>query len=318
MKTTLIILTALASTLAVQVGWAAPQPYDKVFVPLRGTINSVGSDTLANLMSFWSEDFKKFYPWVTIQIQAAGSSTAPPALTEGNSNFGPMSREMKDNEVDAFQGRHGYKPTAVPVAIDALSVYVHKDNPIKQLSLPQVDALFSSTRRCGASRRISNWGQAGLTGSWTSRRIQLFGRNSVSGTYGYFKDVALCKGDYSTRVNEQPGSSSVVQSVGNTLGGIGYSGFGYLTSAVRVVPLSKTDGGPAYQPSSENAANGNYPLARILYVYVNKQPGQDLPRLEQEFLKFILSTEGQAIVEKDGFVPLSDGQISQAKRELGI
>jgi len=175
---------------------------------VSGNLSSVGSDTLANLMTLWAEEYKRFYPNVNIQIQAAGSSTAPPALTEGTSSLGPMSRKMKDEELASFEEKFGYKPTAVPVAIDALAVYVHKDNPIKGMSIEQVDAVFSSTRTCGGLADVDTWGDLGLEGNWTKRDVQLYGRNSVSGTYGYFKKKALCKGDFKSNVNEQPGSAS--------------------------------------------------------------------------------------------------------------
>ena len=191
---------------------------------ISGNLSSVGSDTLANMMTLWVEEFRRIYLGVKVEVQAAGSSTAPPALTEGASDLGPMSRMMKDKEIAAFEKKFGYKPTAVPVAIDALAVYVHKDNPIKGLSLPQVDAIFSRNRQCGMNSDAVKWGDLALTGDWSDMKIQLYGRNSASGTYGYFKKVALCKGDYKSTVNEQPGSASVVQSVSNSLNGIGYSG----------------------------------------------------------------------------------------------
>lgn len=271
---------------------------------VSGNLSSVGSDTLANLMTLWAEEYKRVYPNVNIQIQAAGSSTAPPALTEGTSNIGPMSRKMKDKERDAFEKKYGYKPTAIPVAIDALAVYVNKDNPIKGLSIPQVDAIFSSTRKCGYPEDIVNWGQVGLTGAWADRPIQIYGRNSVSGTYGYFKKKALCKGDYKNTVNEQPGSASVVQSVTTSINGIGYSGIGYKTSGVKAVPLTKKEGGEYIPATPDNAVSGKYPLARFLYIYVNKQPNKPLPPLEREFLKMVLSKVGQNIVIKDGYTPL--------------
>ncbi|MCG2633817.1 MAG: phosphate ABC transporter substrate-binding protein PstS family protein [Gammaproteobacteria bacterium] len=271
---------------------------------VSGNLSSVGSDTLANLMTLWAEEFKRLYPNVNIQIQAAGSSTAPPALTEGTSNLGPMSRMMKSNEEEAFETRHGYKPTPVRVAIDALAVYVHKDNPIDGMTIPQVDAVFSSTRKCGADSLVTNWGDLGLTGAWSTRSIQLFGRNSVSGTYGYFKKKALCKGDYKGTVNEQPGSASVVQSVTTSLNSIGYSGIGYKTSGVRAVPLAKKAGGPFIEASADTAATGAYPLSRFLYVYVNKHPNKPLAPLDREFLKLVLSKVGQEVVVKDGYIPL--------------
>ncbi len=271
---------------------------------VSGNLSSVGSDTLANLMTLWAEEFKRIYPNVNVQIQAAGSSTAPPALTEGTSNAGPMSRMMKDKELEAFEAKYGYKPTPIAVAIDALAVFVHKDNPIEGLTIDQVDAVFSSTRTCGGTEDITQWGQLGLKGAWDKRDMQLYGRNSVSGTYGYFKDNALCKGDFKNTVNEQPGSASVVQSVSSSLNGIGYSGIGYTTSSVRAVPLSRSADKPFVAATKENAATGGYPLARFLYVYVNKEPGKPLPPLTREFFKLVLARQGQEVVVKDGYVPL--------------
>ncbi|HMB59847.1 MAG TPA: phosphate ABC transporter substrate-binding protein PstS family protein [Xanthomonadales bacterium] len=310
MKNNIVILLAtLVLLIAYETVWAQTpvdenlKPYEKIS-GVSGNVSSIGSDTLANLMTLWAEEFKRLYPNVNVQIQAAGSSTAPPALTEGTSNLGPMSRLMKDNEIEAFEKRNGYKPTPVAVAIDALAIFVNKDNPIDGLTIQQVDAIFSSTRTCGGEADINTWGQLGLAGPWADRSIQLYGRNSVSGTYGYFKEHALCKGDYRNSVNEQPGSASVVQSVSSSLNGIGYSGIGYTTSSVRTVPLARTAGKPYVEANPQNAINGSYPLARFLYVYVNKEPGRALDPVTIQFLEMVLSRTGQAIVVKDGYIPL--------------
>lgn len=284
---------------------------------VSGNLSSVGSDTLANLMTFWGEEFKKLYPNVNIQIQAAGSSTAPPALTEGTSNLGPMSRQMKDTEIAAFEKKFGYKPTAIPVAIDALAVFVHKDNPVKGLSMQQVDAIFSETRKCKGEFSITNWGSVGLTGDWAKRDMQLYGRNSVSGTYGYFKEHALCKGDFRSNVNEQPGSASVVQSVSTGLNAIGYSGIGYVTSGVKAVPLS-VEGTDYVEATAANAISGDYPLSRYLWVYVNKAPNKPLSPLEREFVRMMLSKQGQMVVDKDGYIPLPASVTAKTLKELGI
>lgn len=295
-------LLASGSVSAVSVDEGVPEY--KAVSGISGNLSSVGSDTLANLMTLWAESFKRSYPNVNIQIQAAGSSTAPPALTEATSNFGPMSRKMKAKEIAAFEDRYGYKPTAIPVAIDALAVYVNKDNPVKGMTIPDVDALFSSTRKCGGDKDITKWGELGLSGNWKNRDIQIYGRNSVSGTYGYFKKKALCKGDFKNNVNEQPGSASVVQSVSTSTNGIGYSGIGYKTSGVRAVPLTKKAGGEFIDATPDNAVSGKYPLSRFLYVYVNKKPNKELAPLDKEFIKLILSKQGQEVVIKDGYIPL--------------
>ncbi len=317
-------VAAFATTLTLSTGVnAAPKidsdiPVYEKTKGVSGNLSSVGSDTLANLMTLWAEEYKRQYPSVNIQIQAAGSSTAPPALTEGTSNLGPMSRKMKDKELEAFENKYGYKPTAIPVAIDALAVYVHKDNPIKGLSIPQLDAIFSSTNKCGNAGSIDAWGLAGLEGAWKARDIQIFGRNSVSGTYGYFKKRALCKGDFKNTVNEQPGSASVVQSVSTSINGIGYSGIGYKTASVRAVPLSKKPAGKMVLATAENAAAGIYPLSRYLYVYVNKAPNKPLSPLEGEFMKMVLSQSGQQVVVKDGYIPLPAKVVSIVRGSVGL
>ena len=284
---------------------------------VSGNLSSIGSDSLNNLMTLWAESFKKQYPNVNIQIQGAGSSTAPPAMEQGTANFGPMSRAMKDNEIQAFEKKHGYKPTAVTVAIDALAVFVHKDNPIKGLSMPFVDAAFSATRKCGYEKEVTKWGQLGVKGALANQNLQLFGRNSVSGTYGYFKETALCKGDFRPNVNEQPGSASVVQSISSTLNAIGYSGIGYKTSSVKAVPLSKK-GGEAFEANEVNALAGKFPLSRFFYVYVNKAPNKPLSPLDAEFIKLVLSKQGQDVVVKDGYIPLPSKVVEKTMKELGL
>jgi phosphate transport system substrate-binding protein len=291
--------------------------YEKVS-GLSGNLSSVGSDTLANMMTFWAEEFKRLYPNVNMQIQAAGSSTAPPALTEGTSNFGPMSRAMKSKEIEAFEKRHGYKPTEVRVAIDALAVFVHKDNPIEGMTIAEVDAIFSSTRLCGAEQQVTRWGDLGLSGSWVNRDLQLYGRNSVSGTYGYFKEIALCDGDFRNNVNEQPGSASVVQSVSTSLNAVGYSGIGYITSGVKTVPLALEEGGDYVDATTESALAGKYPLSRFLYIYVNKHPNKPLDPATAEFVKFMLSKTGQEIVDKDGYIPVPRIVVEQELERLGL
>ncbi len=320
-KQTSLVLTLAAMSLAPlgsQAGKLTVDPSLPAYqttIGISGTLSTVGSDTLANLMSLWAETFNNFYPNVTIQLQAAGSSSAPPALTVGAANLGAMSRNMKDDEIEKFENNYGYKPTAFPVAVDALAVMVNKDNPIKGLSMDQVDAIFSETLKCGASKEIETWGDAGLA-VWAAKKIQLYGRNSVSGTYGYFKEHALCKGDFKSNVNEQPGSASVVQSVTTSVNGIGYSGLGYSTSGIRVLPLARKNSTDYIEPTAENALKGTYPLTRYLFVYVNMKPNQPLPPLEKEFLKMVLSKEGQEIVIKGGYIPLPADVAAKYLNEL--
>ncbi len=276
--------------------------YKPVAGGVSGSIKSVGSDTMNNMMALWGEGFQKFYPNVQIEIEGKGSSTAPPALINGTSTFGPMSRAMKQKEVDKFVSAFGYKPVQLPTSIDMLAVYVNKDNPIKNLTLKQVDGIFSKTRKSG-SEDVTKWGQLGLSGDFTAASVSTYGRNPASGTYGYFKKHALAKGDFKDSVKEQPGSSAVVQGVAKDKFGIGYSGIGYKTADVRAVPLGKT-ADTIFDATPGNAYNGNYPLARPLLLSVNFKPNQKLDPLRAEFIKFIFSKQGQAEVVKDGYLPI--------------
>lgn len=284
---------------------------------VSGNLLSVGSDTLAGMTTLWVEEFKSLYPNINAQVQASGSSTAPPALTEQTAQFGPMSRPMRLRELESFERAHGYKPTALRVAIDAIGIFVHQDNPVEGLNFPQLDAIFSATLRCGAKGFAGNWTDLGIEAGWAKRNIQLFGRNSVSGTYGYFKKNALCGGDFKNRVNEQPGSASVVQSVASTISGIGYSGVGYRVAGVRLVPIAK-EGTNYIQPTRKNIVTGVYPLSRYLYVYVNKHPSRPLSPIEAEFIRFIYSAQGQALVEKDGYVSITREFAQNELSKIGL
>ena len=314
----LVALTLVCIPATAQVKVDDRLPEYKTVQGVSGTIKSVGSDTLNNLMTLWAEAFKKKYPNVKVEIEGKGSSTAPPALIAGASNFGPMSRPMKGAESDEFENRFGYKPVAVRTSIDMVAVYVNKDNPIAKqgLSLPQVDAIFSKTRKGGYATDISTWGDVGLDGAWDSQPMSLYGRNSASGTYGFFKSNALYKGDFKSSVKEQPGSSSVVQGIASDKNGIGYSGYGYKTADVEALPLSRDEGGELVPASADTVAD--YPLARFLLVYVNKQPGKDLDPLRREFIKLIFSQEGQEVVVKDGYLPVSYEIAKQTLAEVGI
>ena len=297
-----LLLTASAGAFAQAVTVDAKLPEYTPVAGVSGNLSSVGSDTLNNCMTLWAEAFQKLYPNVKIQIEGKGSGTAPPALIAGTAQLGPMSRDMKSTESDLFEAKFGYKPTRVRVSIDALAVFVHKDNPLKGVNLEQLDSVFSSTYKRGA-KDVSKWGQLSLEGQWASLPITLYGRNSASGTYGYFKEHVLSKGDYKTTVKEQPGSSAVVQAIATTLGGMGYSGIGYKTSGVRALPVAEK--GTEYQePTYENCLNGKYPIARFLVIYVNKRPNEKLDTLTYELLRFVTSKQGQEIVVKDGFFPL--------------
>lgn len=322
MKTVLKVFTALSLVVALSATAQDNVKVDPAIAKYKktsgisGSVNSIGSDTMNNLMTLWAEAFAKFYPNVKVQVEGKGSSTAPPALIAGTAQFGPMSREMKQEEIDKFEKAYGYKPTAIRTSIDALAVYVNKDNPIKGLTMPQVDAIFSKTRRGGYAQEVTAWDQLSMTDGWAGKPISLYGRNSASGTYGYFKEHALYKGDYKDTVKEQPGSASVVQGVTEDRFGIGYSGIGYVTSGVRAVPLAAKEGAEYYTPTLDNVVSGKYPLARFLYVYINKAPNKPLDPLVREFCKFILTQEGQQVVIKDGYLPLPAKVVAEEFKKL--
>ena len=312
-------IAALAGVLLIGGVAAAQVQLDPGLMPYKaasgvsGNISSVGSDTLNNLMTFWAEQFARYYPNAKVQIEGKGSSTAPPALIGGTAQLGPMSREMKGSEIDQFEQKYGYKPVGLRTSVDALAVFVNKDNPIKCMSLSQVDAVFSKSRRRGAKEDVTTWGQLGLTGEWASRPISLYGRNSASGTYGFFKEHSLKNGDFKDSVKEQPGSASVVQGVTVDRFAMGYSGIGYATAGVRAVPLTEKDGGKCVEATADNSYSGAYPLSRFLFVYINKAPGKPLSPLVREFARLMLSREGQEAVIKDGYFPIP-AQV--AKEEL--
>ena len=293
-------------------------PSYKTVGSLAGQIKSVGSDTMGELMKQWAEGFKGLYPNVTIDADAKGSSTAPTALVEGASQLGPMSRSMEKKEANAFQSKYGYPPASTPVAVDALAIYVNKDNPIQCLTVQQVDQIFSKDHWNSGGINITTWGDAGLTGDWANRPITLFGRNSQSGTHQIFKEIVLYNGEFKNELKEQPGSSEVVQNVAGDKYAIGYSGIGFLNSGVRAVPLAASQGDKCYDTSAESAYGGKYPLARYLYVYFNKNPSQALDPSIEEFLKYVLSKDGQAITIKAGFYPITNSVRMNNLRRLGI
>jgi len=291
-------------------------PKYKKVMGISGNANSIGSDSMNNLMTLWLEEFKKIYPPVNIQIEGKGSSTAPPALVEGTAQFGPMSRAMKAKEIDGFESKYGFKPTAIRTSLDALAVFVHKDNPLNCLSLDEVDAVFSKTRKRNHSNDVTVWSQLGLSGEWSNKPISIFGRNSASGTYGFFKDHVLDKGDFKDNVKEQPGSASVVQGITEDKFAIGYSGIGYKTSGVKTLALSEKKGGTCFDGSYENVISNHYPLSRYLYIYIVKHPTKPLDPLVKEFMKFVLSYEGQQIVIKDGYLPLTPEIVLEELKNL--
>jgi phosphate transport system substrate-binding protein len=316
-----LIATALAANLVAitaAIALDANLPAYQAVSGISGQIKSVGSDTLNNEMALWAKGFEGQYPGVKIEIEGKGSATAPPALLEGASQFAPMSRPMTKGEVDAFEKKYGYKPAHFRVAADALAIYVNKDNPILCLTLQQVDQIFSATRQGSGSRSIDTWGEAGLTGEWAAQPISIYGRNSLSGTYEFFRSTVLYNGEYKESVKQQPGSAEVVQNVADDKFAIGYSGLGYKTEGVRTVPLAAFYGAQCYDTTAEATYSRKYPVARYLYIYLNKAPDEPLDSLRAEFIKYILSKDGQTLTEEGGYFPISNEIREHDLEALGI
>ncbi|MFN0132323.1 MAG: PstS family phosphate ABC transporter substrate-binding protein [Phycisphaerales bacterium] len=280
---------------------------------VSGSVKSMGSDTMNNLMAHWGEEFKRVYPNVKVEVEGKGSSSAPPALIEGQVQFGPMSRAMKAKEIDDFEKKFGYKPTGLTVAIDTLAVFVHKDCPLSEVTIEQLAKVFSVV---GPDM---TWDQIGVNDpAYKGKLIGLYGRNSASGTYGYFKEHTLGGKDYKPSVKEQPGSSAVVQAVANDAFAIGYSGLGYKTAGVKALKISPKTGQPAIEPTLETAYSGDYPIARPLLVYVNFDSKTGLDPLRAEFVKMIYSRTGQEGVVKDGYFPVTADLARDELKKVGI
>jgi phosphate transport system substrate-binding protein len=307
-------VTLTNSALAIDVSL----PAYRVVAGVSGQLKSVGSDTLHQEISLWAEGFKSKYPNVRIDVEGKGSATAPPALLSGDAQFGPMSRFMTSAEIDAFEKKYGYKPTAIRVAVDALAIYVNKDNSVPCLTLQQLDQIFSSTRKGSGSKSIDKWGEVGLSGEWSEQPIAMHGRNQISGTHEFFKQLVLYSGEFKEAVKQEVGSEAVVDAVAKNRFAIGYSGIGYKTSGVRAVPVAAYYGAKCYETSAEDTYGGKYPIARYLYVYVNKKPNEALDSLRVEFLKYILSKDGQIQTEKGGYYPITS-EIREAElNRLGL
>lgn len=301
---------------------------------IAGTFKVQGSETMYPLMSRLTMEFQRRQPKVAIDVKGGGSTKAvaeflqPPLsktgkvmlLEERAGSFKMIatSRELFDAEVKEFVAQHGYEPTAVPVAVDAVALYVHKDNPVSGLTLDQVDAMFSTTRNRGYKTAITQWGQVGLTDGWEKAPIQLYGRDRKSGTRAFFQDHCLAGGEFMSGLHEDPGAASVILDLSRDQLGIGYSGLGLLSSSVRVIPLAEAAGTPYVTPSAATVADQTYPLRRVLYLYIDKAPNVPLPAAAQEFLTFIMTQEGQEAVTKAGFFPLPPGEAMKSAVALGL
>ena len=272
--------------------------------PVAGELKSVGSDSMEPLMALWGEDFKKFHPRVSALFICKGSATAPKALIDGSTLMGQMSREMNEQEVAAFQAKFGYAPTRIPVAVDALVVYVNANNPIRQLHMEEIDAIFSTTRKSGAKADLVRWGDLGLGGDWKQRDIQAYGRDENSGTRAFFKEHVMKKGDFKPSVKAFVDQFAVVEAPAVDGGGISYGPLQYANRMVKGVPLASFGTDRFIEPTLENIQKATYPLTRFLYIYVNKAPGKALDPVVKEFVRFVLSREGQAGVASFGAVAI--------------
>jgi phosphate transport system substrate-binding protein len=271
---------------------------------IAGVVRAVGSSTLSNLLFRWSTEFYRLYSSVELQITGGGSETAVPALIEGHADLGPMSRPMSESEVERFRAKFGYPPTRLTVAVDAIAVYVNKHNPLTRISFRELDAIFSDTRKRGSSA-IRTWGQLGLTGEWAGRFILLKGPSSAHGLYGVFRSLVLTGGDYRLDMRPGPVASSIVQAVAAEDGAIGFASHFLAAARTKTLAVARDEGGPYVLPIVENAVDGSYPLARNLFIYLNRPPGTPLAPALREFLRFICSEQGQEIAARDGNFPLN-------------
>ncbi len=285
-----------------------------------GALVAVGSDTMLELMTNWAEGFRAQYPAVRITLDEKGSNTAPPALIAGTSQLAPMSRPMKPDEIAAFTTRFGYPPTEVVVAIDGLAIFVHRDNPLPGLTLRQLAAVFAAGAAGpagGASAGAApttRWKELGLADR-ADAPITLYGRNPLSGTYTFFRQHVLAGGDFAPSLHELPSSSALITSVAIDPNGIAYCGVGYATSGVRIVPVG-VRAGAYFPPSLAHCLDGSYPIARRLYIYINRPPAGALAPAVREFLRFALSKAGQEVVEMGGFYNVPPELVATALRLL--
>ena len=316
----IIISTALISSLPCAMTAPKADSELPVYRPIASGmgdhISVAGSSTQAYIAAGWGTDFKRLYPGIQYQMSMAGSSKATSALLEESADASFMSRPMKAKEIAAFVEKFGYKPTELRIALDAVAVYVHKSNPLQGLALKQIDAIFSATRKCGYSNDINAWRQLVTAADWANDGIVLYGRDKTSGTRELFQERVLCQGEYKPSIQTRRTAVDTQLAVANNKYGMTYSGIGHTLAGARPVPIAMREGEPYIMPNSENAANGSYPLARFLYLYVNKPPGKNLPITLQEFLKYAYSRSGQAVVENDGFIPLAMEQINREREKF--
>lgn len=285
---------------------------------LTGRIASAGSDTMNTLMTLWAETLMRAHPGLEFDVQGQGSATALPALIAGTADFGAMSRPLSREEVAVFKAHFGHAPVRVPVAVDLLAIYVHVENPLRQLTLPQIDAIFSDTRRGGLDEPIVTWGQLHAEGPWAELPIRCHGRNRASGTYEYLRTHALFGGRYRDSLRMAPSSSAVVAAIARDKTAIGFSGIGYRTEGVKALAIATDGNSPYIEPSMDAEQAVNYPLARFLYIVTAPAKDGNLNAQQREFLRLVLSEPGQSIVQEQGFVPVAPSRIRELRKTLAL
>jgi phosphate transport system substrate-binding protein len=277
---------------------------------LAGKVRSVGSSTLSNILNRWADEFKLIYPNIAFDVQGGGSGIAPPALLEGRADLAPMSRPMTDKELGDFQKKFGHAPTRLTVALDAIAIYVNKHNPLKQITLKQLDGVFSISHKRGGEP-IKVWGQLGLTDLWSDRAITIKAPARTHGMYTVFKEMVLEGGDYRLDLRAEPVSTSIVQGVGADTTAIGFASYFFSTRRTRALAVAANEGGPFFAPTQQNCLEGKYPLSRLLYVYVNKTSKAPISPAADQFLRFICSKQGQEAAANEGNFPLSAALVTK-------
>lgn len=293
---------------------------DEPVAALNGKLHSVGADTMDVMTFGWIQLYRRIHPQVEVTMEARSSLTAAPALTNGLAHLAPIAREFLPSELEMFRKRHGYDPLLIRVAggsfatnnrSHAVAVYVHRENPLRHLTLAQLDAVFSTTRRRGYPRDIAVWGDLGLGGEWTYRPITIYSMRRPNGIVNFFQLRVLQGGEFKSAIHERGNTSdklalaAVVESIANDPGAIGFASFGHGEGGVRALALSEDGNTPAISGTPESVADHTYPLARWVYIAINKPPGLPVAPTVKEFLQLVLSSEGQKVVARDeAFLPL--------------
>ncbi|MHC1768753.1 MAG: phosphate ABC transporter substrate-binding protein [Verrucomicrobiia bacterium] len=262
----------------------------------RTSIQVKGSDTMVNLAQAWAEQYKKVAPDVSVEISGGGSGVGIAALIKGTVDMATCSRNMKPSEVEQARKNTGKEPTDIVVGYDALAIYVHKDNPLDEITIDQIAQIYAE------DGTFTEWSQVGVTApGLASQKIVRVSRQSSSGTYEFLREHALNNKDFKNGSRDMNGSKEVVELVGSTPSAIGYSGMGYATHDVKMLKVAPKAGEPAVAPTLENTLDKSYPIARSLHLYALGEPSGPV----KDFVEWVLSPAGQKIVQETGYVPVS-------------